>query len=157
MGRGRKLNKEEFQELFTELTDIPANQFHPLVWIEGEPEIGKNVYIGGMSEIYAKGASVIIGDNCDIASFVSINCSDSHKRTVGISEENDKKNIVIENNVYIGTHSFIGGGVHIGHHSVVGAGTIVRRGMYPPYSLIIGNPAIVKPEYYCNRHLGGDD
>ena len=43
------MKKEEFQSLFTELTDIRENPFHPLVWIGGEPEIGKNVYIGGMS------------------------------------------------------------------------------------------------------------
>lgn len=142
------MDREEFQECFTELTDIPANRFHPLVWIGGNPEIGEGVFIGGMSEIYAKGARVMIGDNCDIASFVSINCSDSHKRCIGIQDDIDKKDIIIENNVYIGTQSFVGGGVHIGHHSVVGAGTIVRKGYYPPYSLIVGNPAVVKPGYY---------
>ncbi len=151
MGDGTVMNKEDFQRLFTELTDIPANRFHPLVWISGKPEIGENVYIGGMSEIYAKGARVIIGDNCDIASFVSINCSDSHKKLIGISEEIEKEDIIIEDNVYIGTHSFIGGGVHLGHHCVVGAGTIVRRGIYSPYSLIVGNPAVVRPEYYRDK------
>lgn len=148
------MTKQEFQEKFTELTDIPENRFHPLVWIGGEPEIGENVYIGGMSEIYAKGARVVIGDNCDIASFVSINCSDSHKRCIGLTDEVTKQDIIIENNVYIGTQSYIGGGVHIGHHSVVGAGTIVRSGEYPPYSLIVGNPAIVKPGYYENKGQG---
>lgn len=145
------MDREDFQKLFTELTDIPANRFHPLVWIAGEPEIGENVYIGGMSEIYAKGARVMIGDNCDIASFVSINCSDSHKRTIGMSGEIEKENIIIEHDVYIGTHCFIGGGAHIGHHSVVGAGTMIRRGDYPPYSLIVGNPAVVKPGYYSDK------
>lgn len=148
------MTKQEFQKLFTELTDISENRFHPLVWIGGDPEIGENVYIGGMSEIYAKGARVVIGDHCDIASFVSINCSDSHKRCIGLMKEVDKQDIIIENNVYIGTHSFIGGGVHIGHHSVVGAGTIVRRGNYPPYSLIVGNPAVVKPGYYKDKNRG---
>ena len=142
------MTKQEFQKCFTELTDIPENRFHPLVWIGGEPEIGENVYIGGMSEIYAKGARVVIGDNCDIASFVSINCSDSHKRCIGIADDVDKQDIIIENNVYIGTQSYIGGGVYIGHHSVGGAGTMVRRGNYPPYSLIVGNPAVVKAGYY---------
>lgn len=149
------MKKEEFQSLFTELTDIRENPFHPLVWIGGEPEIGENVYIGGMSEVNAKGARVVIGDNCDIASFVVINCTDSHKRTIGLSEEIERKDIVLENNVYVGTQSFIGGGVHIGHHSVVGAGTIVREGKYPPYSLIVGNPAVVKEGYYKNKHCGG--
>ena len=145
------MKKEEFHSLFTELTDIRENPFHPLVWIGGEPEIGKNVYIGGMSEVNAKGAKVVIGDNCDIASFVVINCTDSHKRTIGLSEEIERKDIILENNVYVGTQSFIGGGVHIGHHSVVGAGTIVREGNYPPYSLIVGNPAVVKEGYYLKK------
>lgn len=146
-----KMDKMEFQKNFTELTDIPKNRFHPLVWLSGEPEIGENVYIGGMSEVYAKGAHVVIGNNCDIASFVSINCSDSHKRCIGILDHVERKDIIIEDNVYIGTQCFIGGGVHIGHHSVVGAGTIVRGGEYPPYSLIVGNPAVVKPGYYKSR------
>ena len=145
------MKKEEFHSLFTELTDIRENPFHPLVWIGGEPEIGKNVYIGGMSEVNAKGAKVVIGDNCDIASFVVINCTDSHKRTIGLSEEIERKDIILENNVYVGTQSFIGGGVHIGHHSVVGAGTIVREGNYPPYSLIVGNPEVVKEGYYLKK------
>lgn len=148
------MTKAEFQKLFTELTDIRENPFHPLVWIDGEPEIGENVYIGGMSEINAKGAKVVIGDNCDIAAFVVINCSDSHKKTIGISENIERKDIILENNVYVGTQSFIGGGVHIGHHSVVGAGTIVRAGEYPPYSLIVGNPAVVKEGYYINKVSG---
>ena len=93
----------------------------------------------------------MIGDNCDIASFVVINCTDSHKRTIGLSEEIERKDIILENNVYVGTQSFIGGGVHIGHHSVVGAGTIVREGNYPPYSLIVGNPAVVKEGYYLKK------
>ena len=146
---------EEFQKLFSEFTNIRKNSFHPLVWMNGEPEIGENVYIGGMSEIYAKGARVVIGDNCDIASFVVINCSDSHKKTIGISDEIERQDIILENNVYVGTQSFIGGGVHIGHNSVVGAGTIVRKGYYPPYSLIVGNPAVCKPIFYENNVFGG--
>ena len=136
---------EEFQRLFTELTDIKKNKFHPLVWMNGEPEIGRNVYIGGMSEGYAK---VVIGDNCDIASFVVINYSDSHKKTIGIADEIERQDIILENSVYVGTQSFIGGGVHIGHHSVVGAGTVVRKGYYSPYSLIIGNPGVCKSGFY---------
>lgn len=143
---------EEFQKGFTELTDFQENPFHPLVWISGKPDIGKNVYISGFSEIYAKGAEVIIGDNCDIASFVAINCSDSHKYDLGLSNEVQKENITIENNVYIGTHSFVGGGTYIGHHSVIGAGTIVPKGTYPPYTLIVGNPAVVKPGYYYKKY-----
>ena len=142
---------KEFHELFSKLTDIKKNKFHPLVWIVGQPEIGSNVYIGGMSEVNAKNSKVIIGDNCDIASFVSINSADSHKKCIGLSRTTERKDIIIENNVFIGSHSVIKGGSHIGHHSVVAAGTIVEAKKIPPYSLIIGNPMKVKAGYYKSK------
>ena len=145
------MDLEEFYELFSSLTSFKKNQFHPLVWIVGEPEIGKNVYIGGMSEIQANGARVVIGDNCDIASFVTINCSDSHKKCIGILEKTERKDIVLENNVFVGSHTVIKGGSHIGHHSVIASGTIVDGKKIPPYSLVSGNPMKIKPGYYLNK------
>lgn len=142
------MEPHDFQDLFSSLTNFKKNRFHPLVWISGEPEIGENVFIGAMSEVNAKEAKVIIGDNCDIASFVSINCSDSHKRCIGIEINIERKDIILENNVFVGSHSFIKGGAKIGHHSVIASGTIVEGVDIPPYSLIIGNPMIVKPGYY---------
>lgn len=142
---------EEFQNLFSSVTGFKKNQFHPLVWIVGQPIIGKNVYIGGLSEVNANGAKVIIGDNCDIASFVSINCADSHKKCIGLSNNIERKEITIENNVFIGSHSVIKGGAYIGHHSVIGAGTIVNGVRIPPYSLVIGNPMKVKSGYYSKK------
>lgn len=141
----------EFQDLFTKLTDFKKNRFHPLVWICGNPQIGKNVNIGGMSEVNANDATVIIGDNCDIASFVAINCADSHKKCINISKEIERRDITIENNVFIGSHCVIKGGSYIGHHSVIAAGTIVESVKIPPYSLVIGNPMQVKPEYYKDK------
>ena len=136
------------QEWFTRLTTFPQNRFHPLVWILGEPEIGKNVRIGGLSEINAKGATVKIGDDCDIASFVAINCADSHKKCIGLAADIERRDILIEDHVFIGSHSVIKGGAHIGHHSVIAAGTIVGPIEIAPYSLVAGSPAIVKPGYY---------
>ena len=150
------MNEEEFNELFSKVTTFKKNLYHPLVWIVGEPEIGKDVYIGGMSEINAKDAKVIIGDNCDIASFVSINCADSHKKCIGIMEKTERRDIVIENNVFVGSHCVIKGGAHIGHHSVVAAGTIVEGIDIPSYSLIIGNPMKVKINYYSKFNKKND-
>lgn len=150
------MNEEEFNELFSKLTTFKKNLYHPLVWIVGEPEIGKDVYIGGMSEINAKDAKVVIGDNCDIASFVSINCADSHKKCIGILQKTERRDIIIENNVFIGSHSVIKGGAHIGHHSVVAAGTIVEGIDIPSYSLIIGNPMKVKMAYYSKLDKKND-
>jgi acetyltransferase-like isoleucine patch superfamily enzyme len=146
-----KPDKEELQQWFSRLTNFPANRFHPLVWIVGEPEIGEDVYIGGLSEVNAQGAQVIIGDNCDIASFVTINCADSHKKCIGLSTEVERKDILIENHVFIGSHSVIKGGTRIGHHTVVAAGTVIGALDVPPYSLVVGNPAVVKPGYYLHK------
>ncbi len=113
------------------------NQFHQFLWINGTPIIGPNTYIGGYGEIYAKGARVIIGNNCDIASFVAINCADSHNKTIEKSNEIEKKDIYIGNNVFIGSHCAILGGTKIGHHSVIGAGSIIKNKDIPPYSLYV--------------------
>lgn len=141
----------DFEDQFVKFTNFKKNPFHPFVWINGDPEIGNNVYIGGMSEINANGARIVIKDNCDIASFVAINCADSHRKCIGISEDIDRKDIIIEENVFIGSHCVVKGGAHIGHHSVVAAGTIVEGKTIPPYSLIIGNPMMVKEGYYLKK------
>ena len=115
--RSDKMSLAEFTKLLANATHMPENRFHPFVWIVGEPEIGEDVYIGGFSEINARGARVRIGSNCDIASFVSINCADSHKRCIGLMDETERQDIIIEDHVFIGSHAFIKGGVHIGRWS----------------------------------------
>lgn len=146
-----KPNNNTLHEWFSRLTTFPLNPFHPLVWIVGNPVIGEGVYIGGMSEVNAKGAKVFIGNNCDIASFVTINCADSHKKCIGLVADIERLDILIEDHVFIGSHSVIKGGAQIGHHSVIAAGSIVGAIVAPPYSLIVGNPAVVKPGYYLNK------
>lgn len=144
--------RKNFLNLIIDLLDLHENQFHPLVFINGKPKIGKNVNIGFFSEINSKDCEVIIGDNCDIASFVSINGADSHKRCIGMSDIIERKSIILENNVFVGSHSFIGGNTHIGHNSVVGAGSIlINIGNIPPYSLIVGNPVKIKKGYYLKN------
>ena len=145
------MNPKEFEELLNKITTFKKNPFHPLVWIVGKPKFGKNVYIGGMSEIQAKDANVSIGDNCDIAYFVSINCADSHKKCIGLSEKIERRDIVIEKNVFVGSHCVIKGGAYIGHHSVIAAGTIVEAVKINPYSLVIGNPMQIKDGYYKDK------
>ncbi|MBA7512706.1 2,3,4,5-tetrahydropyridine-2,6-dicarboxylate N-acetyltransferase [subsurface metagenome] len=144
--------KKELLSLLVEIFDLHKNPFHPLVFVNGKPKIGKNVYIGLFSEINAKKGEIIIGDDCDIASFVSINIADSHGLCIGLDVEIKREPIIIEHNVFIGSHSFINGDTHVGHHSVIGAGTIlINVGYIPPYSLIIGNPAKIKKGYYKRK------
>lgn len=145
------ISREEFLEKIVETLEITKNPLHPLVFFNGieSCEIGKDVYIGYMSEVNARGAKVVLGDRCDIASFVSINVADSHKRCIGISNTIDRGDVILEHDVFVGSHCFIGGGCHIGHNSVVAAGTIlIKGGDIPPYSLVKGNPAVIIPNFY---------
>ena len=142
------MDDTEFLDRFLEMMGNQRNRFHPLVWINGTPEIGDDTYIGGFSEVNAKGARVQIGARCDIASFVAINVADSHRYAIGIADEPTLRDIVIGDEVFIGTHSAVLGGATIGHNSVIAAGTIVRAGEIPPFSLVAGNPMSVKPGYY---------
>ncbi|MDR2438719.1 MAG: hypothetical protein LBE12_05030 [Planctomycetaceae bacterium] len=150
-------NADEFWKTFSkaviESVGMKENPFHPLVFINGEPIIGKNVCIGFFSEVNAKNSTVEIDDYCDIASFVSINVADSHMYAIDLSDKIERKTIKFEHHIFVGSHSFIGGGNHIGHHSVIGAGTIlINKGYIPPFSLIVGNPAIIKPEYFKKEY-----
>ncbi|MFA5880412.1 MAG: acyltransferase [Candidatus Margulisiibacteriota bacterium] len=143
------MDNKEFKKLLLLAINNQDNSFHPFAFINGKPEIGKNVCIGFFSEINAKAAKIVIGDDCDIASFVAINAADSHKKCTGLAKEIERKDITLENNVFVGSHCFIGKGVYIGHHSVVGAGTIISKPCrIPPYSLVVGNPFKIKEGYY---------
>ena len=124
----RQRRLEEIQGAF----NLKKNPWHPLVFVNGweNLELGENVYVGYLSDIHAVGSKIVIKDNCDIASFVDINVADSHKRCIGISEEIERGPITLEENVFVGSHSFIGRNTHIGHHSVVAAGTILIWGWY---------------------------
>ena len=143
----------DFLRAFAEATSFRENPFHPLVWIIGEPEFGENVFIGAFSLINGKGARLRIGDHCDIASFVSINVADSHRRCLELMPDIERADITLEDHVFIGSHSVVKGGAHIGHHTVVAAGTVVDGVTIPPYSLVAGNPMTVKPGYY-RKELG---
>ena len=136
------------KQLFAKIIGFKHNKYHPLVWINGNPKIGRNVYIGGFSELNCNNSSMSIGDNSDIASFVSINCADSHMKTIGRQKNTQRKPIIIEENVFIGSHSVILGGTVIRKNSVIGAGTIISNLEIPEFSLVVGNPPIIKKGYY---------
>lgn len=144
------MDPREFKALLLRTLDNQDNPYHPLVWINGMPSIGERTYIGGFSEINAKGARVTIGSDCDIASFVAINVADSHRRCIGLAEHSSCREITIGDHVFIGSHSAILGGTILGHHSVVAAGTVVRGQQIEPFSLVL--PSEVKAGYYRKEY-----
>jgi len=120
------------------------DRFHPLVLINGNPEIGGGTKIGIFSEVYDKGGIVKIGKHCDIASFVAINCADSHRCVIQEwnqpefgGDDIERLPIEIGDYVFIGTHSAVLGGCVIGHHSVIGSGVVLRKKtIIPPWSIV---------------------
>jgi acetyltransferase-like isoleucine patch superfamily enzyme len=82
--------------------------------------------------------------------------ADSHKKTIGLIEYVERKDIIIGEHVFVGSHSVIKGGASIGHHSVIAAGTVVNGVEIVPFSLISGNPMQVKEGYYKGRIKGYD-
>jgi acetyltransferase-like isoleucine patch superfamily enzyme len=92
--------------------------------------------------------SITIGRNCLIAPGTMIADSNGHPvdpalRRAGMPPPLEEvRPVVIEDNVWVGSRTFILPGVHIGEGSVIAAGSVVRRSV-PPYSLVMGNPAKV--------------
>lgn len=107
-----------------------------------ELKIGARSRING-AYLHAK-KSIQIGEKCVIASGVNIMDSNGHElysldRTIN---RDNPDPIAIGNNVWIGLNAIILKGTQIGDNSVVAAGSVVK-GIFPPNSLIVGNPAEV--------------
>lgn len=119
---------------------------------KAELTIGQGVLIAGPCDINANGSSIVIGDGCDIASFSTISCADSHMRCIGLSTDIERLPIVLEDHVFVGQGATILGGCTIGHHSVIGAGVVLKGVTVPPYSLVsVAAPTITEGFYLKNK------
>lgn len=107
---------------------------------EAKLTIGANTYLTSDSHIEVQ-KLIEIGNDCAISWGVTIIDSDHHK----IIKNQSSGQIVTEmvsigNHVWIGCNSTILKGTIIGENSIVAAGSVVK-GVFPPNSLIAGNPA----------------
>ena len=118
------------------------------VAIHGNVQVGKNVSICGPAEINGTGSKVVIGDGCDIASYVVINVADSHRKCVGHADLVIRREIFIGPRTFVGTMSVVMGGATIREGCVIGAMTRVESRAYRQRSLIVGNPGVVVREPY---------
>jgi len=102
--------------------------------------IGDHTFINYGTSITAY-QQVRIGRHCLLGHHVRILDKNEH----GIKERNvapPAAPIVIEDNVWIGSHTIILPGVSIGSNSAIGAGSVVTRDV-PANCLAVGNPARV--------------
>jgi len=108
--------------------------------------IGNNVGISNVC-LWAKDR-ISIGDNVKIGADCLIMDSDMHslnylqrrEPTTDAANANSKQ-IIIEDDVFIGTRSIINKGVHIGKRSIIAAGSVVVKSI-PADEIWGGNPAV---------------
>lgn len=114
--------------------------------------IGNNV--GMSSSVLWAHISITIGNNVQLGAQVIILDSDCHslnyihRRELKVDQKNKKNaNIIIENDVLIGSNTIVLKGVTIGARSVIGAGSVVTKSI-PADSIAAGNPAKI---IYCKN------
>lgn len=100
--------------------------------IENYNNLGKNFHLPhGINIIINEHA--VVGNNCTVYQGV----------TIGVIYEGKKSGApTIEDNVTIGPNAVVVGNVTIGHDSVIAGNSFVNIDI-PPYSIVIGNPAVI--------------
>ncbi len=112
----------------------------------GNVLIGKRTRIGIGSVLIGP---VIIGNDVRLAQNVVVSGLNHGYENVNIPISKQKvttKQIIIEDESWIGANSVILSGITIGFHSVVAAGSVVTKDV-PPFSVVAGNPAKIKKQY----------
>lgn len=146
-----KMLYRRFIPLKSELGDCGKNSIieYP-VWFESKKTIfiEENVtiralahFINSPSEKITIKKYTVLAPNCTII-------TNNHRSTVGIpqfllgaSHINDKSaDVVVEEDVWVGTNATILAGANLGRGCVVGAGAIVSKPI-PPYAVVSGIPA----------------
>lgn len=147
----------------TRMDVLPFNYF----------EIGKDSTIEDFSTINNGVGDVVIGDrtriglSCTIIGPVKVGNDIMFAQNIVASGLNhgyrdinlppsqqpvETKQIVIEDDVWIGANAVITAGVTIGKHSVIAAGSVVTKSV-PAYSVVGGNPAKILRKYNFETNI----
>ena len=111
--------------------------------------VGDNVFFGSNTRVLTTKAKLIIGSHVMFGPGVTIVTGNHRTDILGkymcaITDADkrpeDDQDVIIEDDVWIGSNAIILKGVTIGHGSVIAAGAIVTKS-FPPYSIIGGAPA----------------
>ena len=104
--------------------------------------IGSNTHFAPYGVLYGP---LTIGNNVAVAAHVTLaSIGHGYDRTdiPMVEQPAQKKEIVIEDDVWIGANAVIIGGVTVGTGTIVGAGAVVTKDV-PPFSVVGGAPARV--------------
>jgi len=112
----------------------------------GDVEIGSNTGIGLSNVIIGP---VKMGNYVMLAQNIVISGLNHGFEDVTVPPRIQKvvtKQIIIEDNVWVGANSVITAGVTIGKNAIIGAGSVVTKNI-PGYCVAVGNPAKVIKKY----------
>ena len=110
--------------------------------------IGKDSFVQSGTYI---GNHVMIAPDCGIYTMNhGFQRTDSPMRKQGLTKP---KPVIIEDDVWIGTKTILLPGVHIGKGAIIGAGSVVTKNI-PPYTIAVGNPAVVKKSRIASKKTG---
>lgn len=107
-----------------------------------------NARIGKRSTIMTMGDSkFIMKKGCLSAEGLTVITS-NHRQHIGEflsgrNDDNEYKDIVVEEDVWIGINVTLLSGAHIGRGAIIGACSVVTNNI-PPYTIAVGNPARIK-------------
>ena len=90
----------------------------------------------------AIGLLAVTGNHMQLVGKSLKQITDADKDKLDINHELDK-DIVVEEEVWIGSNVTLLAGVTLGRGSIIGASCVVRSGKVPPYAVLAGNPAKV--------------
>lgn len=117
----------------------------PHIVFMGDITIGAHSYFNSGKIGSGRGSKVIIGEWCAIGHNVNIHAI-SHDPQEATGPEDQRNavvgDIIIEDNVWIGSNVFILPGVHVGRGSVIGANAVVTKDV-PARTVVGGVPAKV--------------
>lgn len=134
----QKNSNNELESLFKECGEgFSIHNPYSIFGID-QIKIGNRVKIGAYIQLWGN-KGIEIGDDCLIASHVTITSLTHNASSRKFSDENVGGKIIIGNNVWIGTHSIILPGISIGDNCIIGAGTLVNKDV-PNNSVITGSP-----------------
>ena len=89
----------------------------------------------------AFGLKVITGNHMRVKGKWYKQVTDDVKQELDLNNDFDK-DVVVEEDVWIGSNVTLLGGSHIGRGCDIGSGSVIR-GNVPPYAIVMGNPAKV--------------
>lgn len=89
----------------------------------------------------AVGLLVIPGNHLRLTNMSIENVTDEVKDKV-LSDKSYDKDVIVDEEVWMGANVTLLNGVHIGRGCSIGAGSVVR-GNIPPYAVVVGNPCKV--------------